>query len=197
MELCFWVVKGKDFLLMSHLPLEATLLEAVIDRKPETIHIKMSQETSEPLTRRRFLESTCLMLKMILQPEIISSALLEIATKLNIPDAPSFVAGLVGPIKRKITKEGKQPKINQFFSAWFSDFSSNYDRHPVVSRLKAENPGVKLSSLSYVYLKTLPLLRKVWICDVVFISPGEVKSLGVMAAAAFTYASRMCGIYNM
>lgn len=140
----------------------------------------MSQE-AEPLTRRKFIELSCVVLKEVLQPAILKPAILRVATELEIPDASSFVAGLLA-VEQKPAKVHACIWFNVFV-AWFSDFKNNYGRHPVISQLIADNPGASSLALFHAFSRT--------------VSPeAKVGTQLFMAVPALPNVSHMCQAFE-
>ncbi|EFJ42116.1 hypothetical protein VOLCADRAFT_107416 [Volvox carteri f. nagariensis] len=130
----------------------------------------------EMLTKREFLEMTGLILKEILNPQMLRSALETAAVKLNIPDSNALVAAMLAvdngasgrgretTDKKEKTKRSLTP-YNMYVS-YFSDFAAHYGRHPTIAKVKAENPTVKLGmGFCSEFYKTLSQEQKDCVMD--------------------------------
>lgn len=120
---------------------------------------KMADE-SAPLTKREFLEMSCMILGEILSPQMLRPALEAAAAKLAVPDGTALVSTLLAEKAAQAAKgKGKSKKAADngeqkekkkrdlttynLFMTWFSDFAMNYGHHPAIQKMKQDNPTLK------------------------------------------------------
>ncbi|PNW86764.1 hypothetical protein CHLRE_02g095146v5 [Chlamydomonas reinhardtii] len=117
-------------------------------------------DESAPLTKREFLEMSCMILGEILSPQMLRPALEAAAAKLAVPDGTALVSTLLAEKAAQAAKgKGKSKKAADngeqkekkkrdlttynLFMTWFSDFAMNYGHHPAIQKMKQDNPTLK------------------------------------------------------
>ncbi|GLC39053.1 hypothetical protein PLESTB_001288300 [Pleodorina starrii] len=133
-------------------------------------------ESNETMSKRECLQMTCLILKEVLNPQMLQSAIDAAATKLDIPDAPSIAASILGmvsgaaiPEKQARGKDAADKKEKgkraltpyNVFMSWLTDFAAHYGRHPTIVALKTANPAKKLGMpLAAEFYRAMPAEKK-------------------------------------
>ncbi|KXZ50095.1 hypothetical protein GPECTOR_18g71 [Gonium pectorale] len=158
----------------------------------------MSEEVEKGMTKREFLEMTCIVLKEILNPNMLRSALEAAATKLDIPDAPSVVSNMLGPLEKKggrkrkdgsgaeaSAKKDKSRKMSVYnmFVVWFMEFAGSYGRHPAITELKAANPTANNMNLVSVFYKRMTAEQREAVKDRLLPYAGACSETGAVGAA--------------